>query len=192
MQPGGSGAIFGIYTRGPGSFVRERGSMKDQDVRLVRLDPMWVASVKATGGNPEREAIARIRAWADAKGLLGDSDRHPIFGFDNPPFGARGGPRGYEAWVRIEDESDADPSVELRRFDGGRYAVARCEVHADPWDVIPQAWERLAEWVRGQGYRLGSHQSLEMHFGAGASEGSFVIDLYCPVAGERPTGRPAR
>jgi DNA gyrase inhibitor GyrI len=168
---------------GVGRIVRERGRMKDQDVRMVTLDPMWIASIRVTCEDPEREAVARVRAWADAKGFLADPDRHPIFGFDNPPFGRRGGPRGYEAWVRIEDESDADASVELKRFDGGRYAVARCEVPGDPYDMIPQAWERLADWVRGQGHKLGPHQSLEMYPAMGPSEGGFVVDLYCPVAG---------
>jgi DNA gyrase inhibitor GyrI len=72
--------------------------------------------------------------------------------------------------------------VELKRFDGGRYAVTRCVVRGDPLAEIPAAWGHLAEWVRGHGRKLGPHQSLEMHVDPEAAESSLVIDLYCPVA----------
>ncbi len=152
------------------------------DVRMVTLDPMWVASVRVTGESPERDAVAKICEWAAGKGFLAETARHPIYGFDNPPFGRRGGPRGYEVWIRIDREGDADQAVDLKRFDGGRYAVMRCVVHGDPMAEIPAAWGHLAEWVRAQGHKLGPHQSLEMHIDPAAAGSKFVIDLYCPVA----------
>lgn len=159
------------------------GRMKDQNVRVDRLDPMWVASIRVTGENPERDALAKIRAWAASKGFLEDRSRHPIFGFDNPPFGRRDTSRGYEVWIRIDDASDADPAVELKRFDGGRYAVTRCEVRGDPWEEIPPAWEDLAGWVRVNGHRLGSHQALELHLDFDPSKVDLALDLYCPISG---------
>jgi DNA gyrase inhibitor GyrI len=157
--------------------------MKDHEVRIITLDPMWVACVKVTSASPERDAVSKLRVWAESKGLLADPVRHPIFGFDDPPFGSRVGPRGYEAWIRIDGKSAADGAVELKRFDGGRYAVTRCEVRGEPTDVIPKAWDELAEWARSHGHRLGAHRSLEMHIDPAGAEGGFVVDLYCPIAG---------
>ena len=58
--------------------------MTESDVRIVKLEPMRVASVRAISETPERDAWEKVRTWAEPKGLLADIEKHPIFGFNNP------------------------------------------------------------------------------------------------------------
>src|SRR5574341_504661 len=53
-------------------------------VNIVKLAPMRIASIRALSETPERDAWEKLRAWANPKGLLDDSDKHPVFGFNNP------------------------------------------------------------------------------------------------------------
>lgn len=58
--------------------------MSSLDVRIVKLEPMRVASVWAFGESPETEAHEKLRAWAGPKGLLADPKKYRIFGFNTP------------------------------------------------------------------------------------------------------------
>ena len=46
--------------------------MTEPDVRIVKLEPMRVASVRAISETPERDAWEKVRAWAEPKGMLKD------------------------------------------------------------------------------------------------------------------------
>ncbi|NIV39197.1 MAG: hypothetical protein GWN58_60215, partial [Anaerolineae bacterium] len=43
--------------------------MSDQEVRIVQLEPMRVASAHGFGTNPEEQAWDKILAFAEAKGI---------------------------------------------------------------------------------------------------------------------------
>ena len=58
--------------------------MSELDVRIVKLEPMRVASAHALGESPEHDAIEKLIAWAKPKGLLEDPEKHRVFGFNNP------------------------------------------------------------------------------------------------------------
>ena len=76
--------------------------MSKLDVRIVRLEPMRVASAYGFGASPEGIAHEKMQALLRAKKLLdGYSTKYRHFGFNNPS-PAPGSPNyGYEIWVEI-------------------------------------------------------------------------------------------
>ncbi|HEX6384575.1 MAG TPA: GyrI-like domain-containing protein [Anaerolineae bacterium] len=156
--------------------------MNEEKVRIVKLEPMRVASVLGFGQTPENEAWQKLTAWAEPKGFLDDPEQHRIFGFNNPS-PSRGSPNyGYEFWIPVGPEVEAEGEVEVKEFPGGLYAVARCEVHGDPYESIPAAWKELVMWREESRYRSASHQWLEEHIQTGAMPDEFTLDLYLPIA----------
>ncbi len=157
--------------------------MSDLEVRIVKLDPLHVASFHGFGASPEAEAENKLRTWATPKGLLDNPAQHRIFGFNNPD-PAPGSPNyGYEFWVTVGPEVQPEGEMKIKDFAGGLYAVARCEVKGEPGDVIPAAWQRLVAWCEDSQYRMAHHQWLEEHLDVGhAWPGAFTLDLYLPIA----------
>ena len=154
--------------------------MSELQVRIVKLEPMRVASVHAHGASPENDAWEKLIAWAKPKGLLDDSGTHRIFGFNNPDPHPGSPNYGYEFWIAAGPEEKAEGEVTIKEFPGGLYAVTRCEVRGDAYDVIPQAWKQLAAWGEDSEYRSGTHQWLEEHLAGDTDE--FVLDLHLPIA----------
>jgi DNA gyrase inhibitor GyrI len=58
--------------------------MNTINVRIEKLEPMRVASVRVVSEHPEAEAWERLKAWAEPQGLLQNPQQHPVFGFNNP------------------------------------------------------------------------------------------------------------
>ena len=88
-------------------------------MRIVHLAPMRVASLRVISITPELEAWAKMRAWADAKGLLGDLKNHPVFGFNNPPPEPGKREYGYEFWIRVGADIQSDDVVQVKQVKGG-------------------------------------------------------------------------
>jgi len=149
------------------------------EVRIEELGPMRVASVRVISATPERDAWARMKAWASARGLL-NSAKNPIFGFNSPDPEPGQKIYGYEYWLRIDAATEIDGEAVERQFDGGPYAVSECRV-SDPWKDIPSAWGRLLQWVLKNGYSVGSHQYFEVPEDPDAPDNRLVLRLYCPV-----------
>ena len=126
--------------------------MTHPEVSIERLEPMWVASAHIIGERPEREAWARLRAWAEPKGLLDSLEIHPVFGFNNPNPAPDTPQYGYEFWIRVdpgtEPGTEPAPGVEVKEVPGGLYAVARCKLIDDPRGTVAQVWMALWEWVQ--------------------------------------------
>ena len=157
--------------------------MTNLDVRLVRLDPMRVASVRAEGEAPEAEALARLRSWGEPKGLLKDTKAHPVFGFNNPSPTPGKREYGYEFWIRVDPGMDSDAEVEVKDFDGGLYAATPCKLMDDPQGSVLQVWHKLLEWVQASSYNWRKTHELEGLRDPYASEADVVLDLYLPVEG---------
>ena len=163
--------------------------MSELEVRVVRLEPMRVASLWGFGDNPEEEAFTKLEAWARPKGYLDDPEKHPIFGFNNPS-PAPGSPNyGYEVWIQVGPEVEPEGEVRIVGFDGGLYAVARCEVPSGNYDVIGRIWKGLATWREDSQYKCASHQWLEKSvlipqwpIPIEPPGIEFVMDLYLPIA----------
>ena len=154
--------------------------MSQLDVRIVNLPPLHVASAAAFSSSPESEAWQKLKTWASANGLLKQPD-HRIFGFNNPSPSAGSPNYGYEFWITVGPEVQADDEIKIKDFPGGRYAVAHCKVN-DPGSDIPNAWQMLVTWVEQSAYHAATHQWLEEHFVPGDNERDFELDLYLPVA----------
>lgn len=156
----------------------------NDDVRLIDLPPLRVASFHAYGPSPERVAMADMLAWAGRQGYLDDEHEHRIFGFDNP-IPSPGSPNyGYEFWFQVSSEQAGtdEESANWKETAGGRYAVLRCEAAPDGSN-IPAAWEALARWLEESPYHYPlQRQCLEEHLGPLTLEpGPFTLDLYLPI-----------
>jgi DNA gyrase inhibitor GyrI len=151
------------------------------DVRVVRLEPLRVASAPGFGPSPEAQAWEKLMAWARAQGLADKLKAHRFFGFNNPS-PAPGSPNyGYEQWITVGPEVAGTEKIEVKEFPGGLYAVARC--HGVP--EIGSTWKALLAWLEDSAYRYGPHQCLEECYDPprdpAASFEHVVFDLYLPL-----------
>jgi DNA gyrase inhibitor GyrI len=154
--------------------------MSELDVRIIKLEPLRVASAHAYSGSPERDAGAKLVAWAEPKGLLEDRKTHRVFGFNNPDPSPGSPNYGYEFWVVVGPDVEPEGEIKIKDFPGGLYAVTRCEVK-NPWEDIPSTWKRLAAWRENSKYRGAHNQWLEEHLSPLGSSEEFVLDLYMPI-----------
>ena len=153
--------------------------MSDMDVRIVKLEPMRVASAHALSASPEEEAFDKLVSWAKPKGLTDDLKTHRIFGFNNPNPSPGSPNYGYEFWMVVEQDVEPEGEIAVKDFDGGLYAVTRVvgveNIHAK--------WQELAAWLEDSKYGGASHQWLEEHLSAvDTAPEEMVLDLYAPVA----------
>lgn len=129
--------------------------MDELSVRITRLEPMRVAATLGFGPNPEIEAWEKLLKWASAHGLL---DRpHRFFGFNNPNPVPGSPDYGYEQWMTIGSEVDADADVEIKNVEGGLYAVLPCNGIA----TITEDWGRLFDWVEAGPHQIDDRPCLE-------------------------------
>lgn len=153
------------------------------NVRIIRLEPMRVASTYGFGEHPEPIAWQKMNDFLAATGLLTDGGEHRFFGFNNPN-PAPGSPNyGYEQWVTIPDGLQPPGDAKVKTFEGGLYAVTRCTLAN-----IGQIWEQLFHWRERSPYRFGSHQWLEEaltppvdSLATERPDHETVMDLYMPV-----------
>jgi DNA gyrase inhibitor GyrI len=157
--------------------------VKELDVQIVRLAPMRVAAFLGFGSEPEMQAWARLEAWAKPKGFFDQPDQHRIFGFNNPD-PAPGSPNyGYEFWIEIGRQVEAEGEMEIKTIPGNLYAVTRCDASAAPGEIIPAAWQKLVEWREASAYRQANHQWLEQHLEPlKMMDGQLVLNLFLPVS----------
>ena len=156
--------------------------MSELNARIVRLEPIRIASVRVFGTAPESEAWSKLAAWAEPRGLF-DLGRHRVFGFDNPPPSEGSSSYGYEFWLTVGPEVKPEQDVEIKEFPGGLYAVARCEVRGDPWAAIPSTWEKVDAWVKDSPYKRAEHQWLEEHLTPpDNARAEWDMDLYLPIS----------
>ncbi len=153
--------------------------MNTLDVRIVTLDPMRVASVLGFGPSPEPVAWEKLAAWAGPRGLLAGSDRPRIFGFNNPSPSPASPNYGYELWIEVGPEVESDDQVQVKQFDGGLYAVTRCQ----GVETITDTWKQLVARLAASPYRQAHHQWLEEHITAGdGAPDALILDLHAPIA----------
>ena len=155
--------------------------MNTPDVKIVTLAPMRVASVLGFGPSPEAAAWQKLAAWAGPRGLLAEPDRPRIFGFNNPSPSPASPNYGYEFWIVVGPEAEAQAGGEIRikQFDGGLYAVTRCQ----GVETITETWKELMAWLAASSYRQAHHQWLEEHIGAtDVDPDELTLDLYAPIA----------
>ncbi|MFW9845796.1 MAG: GyrI-like domain-containing protein [Candidatus Thorarchaeota archaeon] len=160
--------------------------MDELKVRIERLEPMRVASVRAISKSPENDAWEKLREWAEPRGLLDDIKKHPVFGFNNPDPTPGKQEYGYEFWIKIGKDVDVEGDIEIKEFEGGLYAVTTTPLKADPSmtdDGIEfiGGWKRLADWIKASKYDFGNQQCLEKAHETGVSEDDLILDLYWSI-----------
>jgi DNA gyrase inhibitor GyrI len=161
-------ALVHVYAR--------RFKMDTVDIRILRLPRLRVASALGFGSQPEIIAWEKILAFVAAKNLMQAAPPPRFFGFNNPDPSAGSPNYGYEQWVTIGAEVQAEDEITLKDFPGGLYAVLCC-----PGIPNPDIWRKLIVWRETSPYRMGNHQWLEELLSPPGS-GEFLFDLYLPVA----------
>ena len=150
--------------------------MNEMKVEIERLEPMRVASFHATSESPEEDAAKMLVEWAQPRGLLEDPEEHPVYGFNNPDPKPGDTVRGYEFWIRVDPAFEAEDAV-VKDYTGGLFAVTRVQVK-EPWNDIPSAWMRLAEWVEASEYELDPRvcfeKTLDVQSGGGVHPGPLL------------------
>jgi len=161
--------------------------MKEFEVKIVKLKPMRVASVRATSTTPERDAWEKMRSWAEPKGLLENVNKHPVFGFNSPNPSPGQKEYGYEFWICVGPDAQPTGDVEIKKFEGGLYAVTTCKLKEEleseffKKEGYLESWKNIVDWVKSSKYKFGKHQCLEKAHEPGASEEELILDLYCPI-----------
>ena len=160
---------------------------KEIQVEIVHLEPMTVASVQAISKTPEDDAWKKMVAFAEPRGLLTDLKKNPIFGFNNPNPTAGKEEYGYEFWIRISPETKVEEDVTKKKFDGGLYAVTRCNLTKEFTSAFLQehgmleSWARLSEWFKSSGYKKGKHQWLEKSVNPNKPDEDLLLELHLPI-----------
>jgi len=160
--------------------------MKKEQMRIVEIGPISVASFHGYGASPETIAFDRMKAWLAGMGVVTGFPPARVFGFNNPS-PASGSPNyGYEFWLELPAGTSLaaaaqnEPEVTVKRFDGGRYAALH---HEGTGESIPATWKRLVELVVAERHETGHHQWLEEHFiELGRESEVLSIDCLAPLA----------
>ena len=151
--------------------------MTELDVRIVELEPMRVACVNAYSGTPEVDSWALMEAWAKQKGLLEVPGRR-IFGFNNPNPSPGTPNYGYDFWITVAPDIEAEGDVRIIDFPGGLYAVTRVK----GVEGIHETWKNLVTWLEESKYKHANHQWLEEHLTPMDTPlEEFTLDLYAPI-----------
>lgn len=109
----------------------------NEKVRLVRLPAMRVACLSVKAESPENEALTRLMAWGEEKGLM---EGRRLFGYDN----CKPHPNHiYTAVLTIGPDVTGDDDVTVADLESGLYAVTR----VTGIDEIGEGYQRLSDWV---------------------------------------------
>lgn len=123
--------------------------MNDLEVKIIHLEPMRIASALGFGTSPEPIAWQKIIKFAESQGWLNDLDSHRFFGFNNPSPSPGSPNYGYEQWITVDPDTEAQEGIKIIDFPGGDYAVARCEGLGE----IGEIWQKLVAWHEDSRYK---------------------------------------
>ena len=152
--------------------------MNQLEVRIVRLEPMRVASAHGFGSQPETIAWSKILAFAKSKGILDNLSAHRFFGFNNPNPSPGSPNYGYEQWMTVGPDVTPEGDIRIQDFAGGLYVVTRCKL-----PNIGAAWRQLVEWCEDSEYTwIMTIQWLEDSITPiDTPFEDVVMDLYLPI-----------
>lgn len=158
--------------------------MNELEVRIITLEPVYVAAAHGYGPGPEGIAWEKITAYIQQNRLLEDGQTHRFFGFNNPDPSPGSPNYGYEQWVTVSPDAQPGDEVELKQFSGGLYAVTRASLAE-----IGETWQKLVAWRERSAYHYGGHQWLEEMLTYDPDKTvddmgieNVILDLYMPIA----------
>jgi len=150
-------------------------------VRIVDLPPMRVASALGFGTQPENQASEMITAFARSIGLAPGDPGYRTFGFNNPN-PTPGSPNyGYEIWLVVGADVEAEPPIQIKDIPGSRYAVTRFTGLSN----IGRVWRELVAWFEDSPYTKPPSWCTcleEVTNPAETDPKRWVFDLYLPIA----------
>ncbi len=147
-------------------------------VRIVRVDPLRLAYVNATGESPEGKAHDALLSWAESKGLLKDPSSFFLFGRNNPPPSPGKTEYGYDSGVTVEPGYEVESDMKTEDLPGGLYAVVRTNL-----TNITKMWEYLYRWVQSSDYSVAGHGLEEPLTPVDESApDTMLLDLWLPIA----------
>ncbi|MDP3488187.1 MAG: effector binding domain-containing protein, partial [Bacillota bacterium] len=120
--------------------------------------------------------------WGARNGI---DPRARRFGFDSPVSEdqQKKGQRGYEYWISVPENTPASDGVVLKNIEECKYAVLRItDPFADPFDRIPQAWNRLVEWVSNLEHKHECCQQKYCLEEVIEVDGITYMDLFLPIS----------
>lgn len=112
------------------------------NVRIVRLPAMHVASYRAISATPEEDCSRVFNAFV-LEHALHKRDGYRFFGFNNPSPTAADPVYGYEMWVTVPADFDVPAPLQKKHVCGGLYASISTQMNE-----IGERWQRLAQWCR--------------------------------------------
>ena len=124
--------------------------MENQDIRIITLPAMRVVSFYAFSSSPETQSWEKAVTWAKAHNCWHPAPETRIFGFNNPDPSPGSPNYGYEYWLSVGPEVQLDQATTVKEFSGGLYAVLRCDVSGNPWEIIPDYMEEAGQVARIQ------------------------------------------
>ena len=119
-----------------------------EDVRIVDLPDMRVASALGFGTEPEDQAFSILIAFAKRIGLEPGSPSYRTFGFDNPSPSLGSPNYGYEVWLPVGPDVEAEEPITIKEIPGSKYAVTRFTGLSN----IGRVWGELVAWFEDSSY----------------------------------------
>jgi len=152
-----------------------------EQVRIVDLPPMRVACALGYGEQPEDQAATMITRFARKIGLEPGSPGYRTFGFNNPNPTPASPNYGYEIWLVVGPDIEAEEPIVIKEIPGGRYAVTRFTglLH------IGETWRALVAWFEDSphSYPDSCPPGLEEILNPTETDpAKWVFDLFLPIA----------
>lgn len=111
-------------------------------VRVIQLSPMRVVCYKAISKTPEDDCAKIMNAFIEKHGLHKRDYSFRHFGFNNPDPVEGSEVYGYEMWVTLPSEIEAEAPLWEGHFNGGLYAAIPTYMSS-----IFENWQTLYRWV---------------------------------------------
>lgn len=151
------------------------------EVRIVRIPEMAVASYRAESETPEMDCSMVVDKFVlenslHKKGVF----RH--FGFNNPNPSENNPVYGYEIWIALPDGFDISEPFIRKNFEGGLYASVSSKVKE-----IGEKWALLYNWVvENEKYEFEPNaqwleECVDYETFILEEEGERKLDLLCPI-----------
>lgn len=158
--------------------------MREDDVRLVELPAMRVASALGYGTEPERQAAELIVGFAKAIGIKPGDPAYRTFGFNNPN-PTPGSPHyGYEMWLVLDPTAPAPrmpEGITIKQIPTSKYAVTRFTGLSN----IGRTWRNLVAWFEDSPYTRPPNWFTCLEENTTPTEPDperWVFDLFLPIA----------
>jgi DNA-binding transcriptional MerR regulator/DNA gyrase inhibitor GyrI len=126
--------------------LSERGIIMSTEqlnnVRIVRLPAMTVASFRAESATPEDDCSKVFNQFV-LENNLHRRNGYRYFGFNDPNPSAGNPIYGYEMWVTIPDDFRVPQPLVKKQFGGGLYASISTQMNE-----IGERWKLLNDWCK--------------------------------------------